>query len=254
MQPEAFMRHGIAESAAAFEGLATTGASLEVSVAALHQELQDSHWLNNILQEELAAASAEAQLARDALDCCAAEAAAELAAPAIPEATGTHASDASAEDDAQQLAEALLAAEMALEAALLAKEPRLQAAEIALDAALVAREPGVCCADCQHPDSTGDGSASLSDQIMQLQEALVVARSQNSALYGEMAQRDALWSARAREADAQAETLRQSLAEAWTHNAQQANEFVEALAEVQLQLTESACSEAAIRGRCSTVA
>lgn len=237
-------------------GPATTGASHEAplthSSATLQQELQDSQRLNRILEEELAAASAEAQLARDALDFCAAEATAELAAPAILEAPGTRAANASAGEDAQQLAEALLAAEMALEAALVAKEPRQQAAEIALEAALVAREPGGCRAACEHPDSTSDASAILSDQITQLQEALAVERSQNGALHAEMAQRDALWGARARDADAQAESLRQSLADAWSHNALQADEFVEALAEVQLQLRQSACSEAAVEG--STVA
>merc|ERR1711924_585611 len=58
--------------------------------------------------------------------------------------------------------------------------------------------------------------AKLEEDVRIAQEALTCARSQNDALYTEMAERDTLWSARARAADAQAETLQRSLAEAWS--------------------------------------
>merc|ERR1711972_1018523 len=69
------------------------------------------------------------------------------------------------------------------------------------------------------------------------EEALTRERLENSALKAEMARRDAFWMHRARATDAQVETLRHSLADAWASNAAQADEFVSSLFEVQQQLS-----------------
>merc|ERR550537_1924887 len=91
------------------------------------RELHSAQKLNKVLQEELSAASAEARLAREALNLCASQAEAELAAQEAAASSSAAASEGgtgTAAEEARELAEALLAAELALEAALVANDRR----------------------------------------------------------------------------------------------------------------------------------
>lgn len=231
------------------------GSPAELPAAAtMLKELRDSRLRNEMLQEELAIASAEASLAREALDCCASQAAAELAgageAPASPLSTnaGAAAAAARAREEARELAEALVAAELALESALAANEQRGFCAECQQRGFLVAPPTAngfrhEAASPAGRPLLLGDSSSRLqraadSGKQAGLEDRIAQLEAVNDALYAEMVERDALWSARARASDMQAETLRQSLAEAWSTNAAQADEFVRSLTEVQAQLTQ----------------
>jgi len=77
----------------------------------------------------------------------------------------------------------------------------------------------------------------LEDDVARRNAALEAMHSRNRALYLEMTQRDAEWCARVRMADAEVARLRRGLADAWAENAVQADEFVNSLAKVQVQLS-----------------
>lgn len=220
--------------------------------------LADSERLNSSLEAEVETAGMEAFLAREALAECAAQAQRSLQ---LRESgvyrVKTSESIERVEADAEALAEALVASELALEAVLnerdtLARELSSARRGIHEDARHV--EKTNCGLD--QPDSNGvaEECRDLKLQLLEAQRDIrrlsselvsCPRRDENAVVealesrFAEMSeQRDAEWAARLRASDDEVKRLRLGLNAVWTESEASAGEFASSLLEVQAHMMQ----------------
>lgn len=165
-----------------------------------------------------------------------------------------HLAEASARDDAAQLAQMLIAAELALEAAMAERGDLATAFEKsqrdletcrAESAEKISAVKDACATPGVGKDAPREEAHTeveircreLHGDVRTGRRAIAAMRKQNEALRTEMAQRDAEWGFRLHAAVMEAEWLRRGLADALADSELQAREFVSSLLQVQTEIT-----------------